>query len=140
MSTDPAKDKKYVPISEAARILGVSIATVRRWDKKGILHAIRRSGRYRYFTLDELEKVKFSQPLTISQAAHQLGLSATTLRRLERRGVIKPDRNDKGERIYTRKCLKSFLDSEYYLNRRKVEEKILEPFIAREEGVASRCL
>ncbi|MCH8748793.1 MerR family DNA-binding transcriptional regulator, partial [Patescibacteria group bacterium] len=133
MSTDPAKDKKYVPISEAARILGVSIATVRRWDKKGILHAIRRSGRYRYFTLDELEKVKFSQPLTISQAAHQLGLSATTLRRLERRGVIKPDRNDKGERIYTRKCLKSFLDSEYYLNRRKVEEKILEPFKAHEQ-------
>ena len=60
MSTDPAKDKNYVPISEAAQFLGVSMATVRRWDKKGILHAIRRSGRYRYFALNELEKVKFS--------------------------------------------------------------------------------
>ena len=125
MSTDPAKDKKYVPISEAARILGVSIATVRRWDKKGILHAIRRSGRYRYFTLDELEKVKFSQPLTISQAAHQLGLSATTLRRLERRGVT---------------VMECTPGKKAKINNKGYRKKALEPFIAREEGVASRCL
>ena len=65
MSTLSDKQDKLVPISEAARILGVSIATVRRWDKKGILQSVRKSGRYRYFSLEELERVKFGRPLGI---------------------------------------------------------------------------
>ncbi len=57
--------------------------------------------RYRYFSLAELEAVKLAKPLSISEAAHELELSATTLRRLERQGVISPKRNKAGERVYT---------------------------------------
>jgi DNA (cytosine-5)-methyltransferase 1 len=66
MSKDLPRDQKLVPISEAAEILGVSIDTVRRWDKAGILHANRPDGKNRYFSVAELEKLKFSQPLSIS--------------------------------------------------------------------------
>lgn len=64
-----SKGKKSVPISKAAEILGVSIDTVRRWDKEGTLHSIRLNGNDRYFSVEELKQVKFSQPLTISEAA-----------------------------------------------------------------------
>ncbi len=74
---------KLVPISQAAEVLGVSIDTVRRWDKEGILHASRSKDNTRYFSIEELEKVKFSKPQTISQAATLLGVSTSTLRRLE---------------------------------------------------------
>jgi DNA-binding transcriptional MerR regulator len=112
---EPEKDK-LVPISKAAHILGVSIATVRRWDNQGKLHAIRKGGkqgRYRYFSIAELEDIKLAKPLFISKAAQKLGLSATTLRRLEEQGLISPERNKAGERMYTRECIKEFINSEY---------------------------
>src|SRR5438034_902712 len=95
------KTKKLVSISEAAKILAVSIDTVRRWDKIGTLHSQRPDRKNRYFSIDELEKVKFSQPLGISEVAKRLGISATTLRRLDKKNLIKPQRNNNGERVYT---------------------------------------
>ena len=121
------KDKKLVPISEAAKVLGVSIDTIRRWDKKGILHSERTDGKNRYFSIDELEKIKFSQPLAISEASKYLGISTSTLRRLEEKGLIKPERTEAGERVYDKDSLQKFLDSEYFLRQKKVEAKILEP-------------
>jgi len=84
--------EKLIPVSEAAQILGVSIDTIRRWDKKGVLHSERPNGKDRYFSLEELEKVKFSAPLTITEASKRLQISASTLRRLEKKGFIKPQR------------------------------------------------
>src|SRR3990167_9528589 len=119
--------KKLVPIREAAKILGVSIDTIRRWDKSGILHASRPDGKTRHFSVDELEKVKFSQPLSISDASKQLEISQSTLRRLEKKGLIVPQRTAAGERLYTKETLEKFLHSEYFLRQKEVEEKILEP-------------
>lgn len=127
MSDSLPKQKKLVPISEAAKILGVSIDTVRRWDKSGVLHSERPDGKNRYFSLDELEKHKFSQPLSISEASLELGISVTTLRRLETRGLLKPKRNNAGERVYDRELLKGFLNSDYFLRKKQIKEKILEP-------------
>ncbi|HVE81114.1 MAG TPA: MerR family DNA-binding transcriptional regulator [Candidatus Dormibacteraeota bacterium] len=122
-----SKEKDLVPIGQAAEVLGVSVDTVRRWDKAGVLHSSRPDGKNRYFSIDELEKLKFSQPLTISEVSEQLGISASTLRRLEEKGMIKPERNERGERLYDRKSLQSFLNSDYFMRTKEVEEEILRP-------------
>ena len=127
MNSRLPKQIKLIPISEAAKILGVSIDTVRRWDKSGILHSERPDGKNRYFSQDELEKHKVGQPLPISEAAKELGISATTLRRLETRNLIKPIRNSAGERVYTKDSLNEFLNSHYSLRQRKVQEEESEP-------------
>ncbi len=119
------KQKKLIPISQAAKVLGVSIDTVRRWDKSGILHSKRPDGKNRYFSLSELEEYKLNQPLPISEVAGNLNISPTTLRRLEARGLIKPKRNNAGERVYDEDLLKNFLNSDYFLRKNQIEEKEL---------------
>lgn len=123
MSNSLSKQNKLIPISEAAKVLGVSIDTVRRWDKAGIIHPERPDGKNRYFSLGELEKVKFRQGMLISKASSRLGISASTLRRLEKRGLLKPDRNSAGERVYRQDSIEKFLDSEYFLRQKQIEEK-----------------
>src|SRR3989338_6961857 len=103
-----SKKENLIPISEAAKILGVSVDTIRRWDKSGVLHSQRLNGKDRYFDLKDLEKIKFSSPLSISDAAEHLGISASTLRRLEKKGLLKPKRSKAGERIYNAKDLERF--------------------------------
>src|SRR5581483_7554476 len=125
--------KKVVTIGQAASILGVSIDTIRRWDKQGILKSSRPDGKNRYFSVEELEKIKFSKPLSISEAAKKLGVSQTTLRRLEKKGLIKPERNANKERVYDHKSLESFLHSQYFVKQKEVEEKVLEPLATQEE-------
>ena len=39
--------------------------------------------------------------MRIAQAAHRVGISATTLKRLERRGLIHPRKDRNGQRRYT---------------------------------------
>lgn len=117
--------KNLVPISEAAKVLGVSIDTVRRWDKSGSLHSERPDGKNRYFSLDELEEYKLKSPLSISDVAKKFNISATTLRRLEARGLIKPSRNSAGERVYNQDLLKNFLNSDYFLRKKQITEKEL---------------
>ncbi len=47
---------KYLSIKEAAGILGVSLLTLRNWDKKGILIAYRNPvNNYRVYRADQLE-------------------------------------------------------------------------------------
>src|SRR3989344_203627 len=110
----PNNKKKLVRISEAAEILGVSIDTVRRWDKKGKLHAERPNGKDRFFSIEELEQIKFAKALTSTEAAQQLNISVDTLRRLEEKGIITPERNTKSDRLYTEAVLRTFMDSEYF--------------------------
>ncbi len=56
------RDQKIIVISKAAKFLGVSIDTVRRYDKLGILHSTRPGGKIRYFDIQELKAVKSSKP------------------------------------------------------------------------------
>jgi len=120
------RKEKLIPIGEAAEVLGVSIDTVRRWDKAGILHSTRPDGKNRYFSLKELEEHKFNKPLSISEASEKLSISPSTLRRLEKKGVIQAERNTAGERIYNEKVLEDFLNSSYFLRKKEVQEAILD--------------
>jgi DNA (cytosine-5)-methyltransferase 1 len=54
------KDQR-LGVSEASRIVGVSVDTIRRWDKKGLLKADRGTHGERLFSLDSLEKIARQQ-------------------------------------------------------------------------------
>ena len=91
-------NKDYVPIGKAAEILGVSIDTVRRWNKQGKLHSVR-PNKNRLFLIKELKNLNSNKTLSISEAANLIGVSASTLRRYDKKGVIRPGRDHRGERI-----------------------------------------
>jgi excisionase family DNA binding protein len=69
MKKDQSINQELVVIGEAAEFLNVSVDTVRRYDKLGILHSTRPGGKIRYFDLQELKKVKSSKPFNMAAAA-----------------------------------------------------------------------
>lgn len=52
---------ELIPIGEAARILGVSVATVRRWEAQGKIAARRTLGEQRRFVRSEVEALSGSR-------------------------------------------------------------------------------
>ena len=50
--------KNKIRVTDAAETLGVSVDTIRRWEKKGLVRASRDSCNHRIFSLTELERVK----------------------------------------------------------------------------------
>lgn len=122
--------KKIVSISEAAQILGVSLDTIRRWDKTGLLHSKRPDGKNRFFSLAELKDFKLNQPLSISEASYELHISPTTLRRLVKKELIRSSRNAAGERVFHKEAIKDFLNSDYYL-RRKTSQSLKEKTVKK---------
>jgi len=100
-------EKKTLSISKAAKFLGVSPETLRRWDRAGILKPYRTRGNQRRYSLARLKAFKVgekpSKPgLSISQAAEYLGVHPETLRRWEREGAIEPKRTNGNQRRYTK--------------------------------------
>ena len=61
---------RFIKIGEAAKILGVSIQTLRRWEESGYLLPSRKSkGNTRYYNLDQLiHKEKIESDLTAAYA------------------------------------------------------------------------
>ncbi len=47
--------KGYITIQSAAEILGISVETLRNWDKKKKLSALRDKNGYRMYKISELE-------------------------------------------------------------------------------------
>ncbi|MBI2032157.1 MAG: MerR family DNA-binding transcriptional regulator, partial [Candidatus Levybacteria bacterium] len=124
-----------VSIGEAAQLLDISVDTLRRWDKDGKIYSVRPDGKNRYFPLSEIERIKYSSRISIGEASNTLGISIPTLRRLEEKGILKPSRDNNGERIYEKEDIQKFLHSDYFLQKKYVEEKILEPFSQEKEEV-----
>ncbi len=50
--------EKHVTITDASNILSVSVDTIRRWEKKGLIQSKRSSLNYRLFDISELERIK----------------------------------------------------------------------------------
>jgi len=50
--------KDIIPIAEASSYLSVSLDTIRRWEKKGLVKARRASNGHRLFSVSELERLK----------------------------------------------------------------------------------
>lgn len=49
--------KNLLAVSDAAQKLGVSSDTIRRWEKKGLIKAFRSDKNYRFFSLEELQRI-----------------------------------------------------------------------------------
>lgn len=95
------KNSHYLRISQAAEELHVSRETLRRWEKAGKITTIRLDGKNRYFAKKDIEKIKMKMPLSISEASKKLGISIHTLRRLADKGIIKEQRNERHERVFS---------------------------------------
>lgn len=48
--------EQLIPIGKAAEQLGVSIDTLRRWDRKGVFPAVRTPGKHRYYTMEQISR------------------------------------------------------------------------------------
>lgn len=53
-----SNEADLVPIGEAARIFGVTVATVRRWEREGKISAERTPGGQRRFNRAEIERAR----------------------------------------------------------------------------------
>ena len=47
----------YITIADAAKEIGVSNDTIRRWEKKGLIKASRNESNYRVFNIDEIKRL-----------------------------------------------------------------------------------
>ena len=90
MRHNPSSQSKLIRIKKAAEFLGVSVDTIRRWEKKGEIQSVRSNGGHRLFHLSDLEHYRDYRPLTISETAKELGISNSQLRIIEQQGQILP--------------------------------------------------
>lgn len=100
----------YYTIGQTARKLGVSIDTIRRWEKAGKITAIRGSNGSRLFDTTSIARLlpeSDDDHYSVSQAANYLDVSAATLRRWDRENKLKPKRTLGNERVYTKTQLDS---------------------------------
>ena len=49
---------EIMSISEASKYLGVSMDTIRRWEKKGYIKSFRTPGNHRRYNKEDLNKIK----------------------------------------------------------------------------------
>ncbi|MDD4271261.1 MAG: DNA (cytosine-5-)-methyltransferase [Patescibacteria group bacterium] len=52
------KKNQFITAGEAARQLGISIDTIRRWDKKGLIKSFRDGKNDRIFSLEEIKRIQ----------------------------------------------------------------------------------
>lgn len=52
--------EKLISIRETAKMLGVSLDTLRRWDKKGTFSAIKSPGGHRFYSLEQIESYRLN--------------------------------------------------------------------------------
>lgn len=47
----------FLTVIDAAKVIGVSIDTIRRWEKRGLIKALRSENNYRLFNIDEIKRI-----------------------------------------------------------------------------------
>jgi excisionase family DNA binding protein len=56
LGNNPASDPVWLTVSEAARYLGISEPTLRKWTDSGSIAVFRTPGRHRRYRLEELDR------------------------------------------------------------------------------------
>lgn len=59
------KKKEFLSAGEAARALGVSVKTIQRWDKAGLLPVIRTTTNQRRIPVDAVERIRKTSGLPL---------------------------------------------------------------------------
>src|SRR5258706_12703577 len=79
MPKDLSSTKRLVKIGEAAQALGVSIDTLRRWERAGKIETIRTPGGTRFYSLDTMDKLGKVKPAENQAESTSKLLSKQTL-------------------------------------------------------------
>ncbi len=110
-------------IGTAAKYLGVSVDTLRRWEKAGKISVVKTSAGTRFYSKAELDKIRGraskEDSLMISEAAKRIGVSVKTLRRWDKSERLVALRDGDGHRIYDPRFLfkPHLLSRGYFLTR-----------------------
>ncbi len=67
--------QQLLNVSEAAKEIGVSVDTIRRWDKKGLIKARRSNLNHRLFDLDEVKRIHNKTTGGVSENNYKILLS-----------------------------------------------------------------
>jgi DNA-binding transcriptional MerR regulator len=70
------KTAVYFRIGEAARMLGISPASLRNWERMGLIAPARSRGRYRLYSREALKKLRKIQYLRTVQGVNPAGIAA----------------------------------------------------------------
>ena len=103
-----SKNTKYCSIGQASELLGVSIATLRRWEKAGKIKAERLDGKNRSFKVADLEKLSTAKPLSTAATAKQLRISESSVRRLQQKGELVGQRGDNGKYLFNQEAIDTY--------------------------------
>jgi len=66
-------EKKVIAIGEAAKYLGVSRDTLRRWEKRGRLKALRSPTNRRYYTKEQLDRLMSGEKIVKETEKENVG-------------------------------------------------------------------
>ena len=78
-----SEDPKMIPIGPAAKYLGVSRDTLRRWEKKGKLKSFRSPSNRRYYTKEQLNEVMMGKKADSAKSGEQVSKSAEVGKRVK---------------------------------------------------------
>ncbi len=59
------KKKEFLSAGEATRVLGVSVKTIQRWDKAGLLPVVRSVTNQRRIPLDAIDQIRNGEGLRL---------------------------------------------------------------------------
>jgi molybdopterin-binding protein len=76
--------ERTYPASEAARALGISLDTLRRWDRQGRIRTERDRANRRFVPASEIERLRGSEPHVLSARNHFRGV----VERVEIEGLL----------------------------------------------------
>jgi excisionase family DNA binding protein len=86
-------------VADAARKAGLAESTIRSLFDKGVLTGIRSETGYRLIDIDSLDRYRENRYLSVSQAAHRLGLSEDAITKLFDAGELAGHRSPAGHRL-----------------------------------------
>jgi excisionase family DNA binding protein len=66
-------EKKVIAIGEAANYLGISRDTLRRWEKRGRLKALRSPTNRRFYTKEQLDRLMSGEKITKGAKKENVG-------------------------------------------------------------------
>ena len=72
--------REYYSVSEAAKTLGISVDTLRRWDRKGRIKAERDSSNRRIIPVGEIERLRGDPGLTHLSARNRFNATVTDVK------------------------------------------------------------
>lgn len=111
-------NKRAYSTKDAAAQLGISVSTLRRFLRAGVISFFRVGPRIR-FSSDEIER--FGNVVNLKQAADLLGVHPLTVTRLIKSGKLQAHRIGRPYRIAI-SDLEQFMQSETYKNKDAIEK------------------